>query len=185
MKKNLFLLGASFLFLSGCSDLNQQLHNYNVTREEALMDMYGLKSKEKHTIQYAKPANTHWVIGDREIGTIVYIPQGESMTNWTQSMYQIYNPSLDHSLEYYMQANQSFVQRSCSTSSLKVLSKSNRELTYQLSGSGCKDGDRVSITKVFQADDGVYWLQYFAIPGKVPESSIREGIKAVSRAQLV
>ena len=61
---------------------------------------------------------------------------------------------------------------------------SNLEIAFVLTGTGCKDGDRVSAMKIFQGDDGIYMLQYFAIPGKVSAAMIDEGIKTVSESDL-
>src|SRR5690349_11596198 len=121
MKINLFLF-FTIVALSGCSDLNQQLYNYKVTQEDALTNMYGLGSNEKHSIQYIKPIDTQWIVGNRRLGnnkSIAYIPKGESMANWTQSIYEIYQPDINNSLEYYMNDSQTFIRNFCSTSHLK------------------------------------------------------------------
>ncbi len=133
-----------------------------------------LQSKQQQHIVYQLPPQYQWKLGAQTLQGIntthVYIPVGESITHWTQSIGDYYfgNTSTRQlTVEQSINTQKSFLQQQCNMAEWTITKNSDSDITYTTKVSDCHGADisaQLIISRTWQGKDGIYTLTYGAIP---------------------
>lgn len=133
-----------------------------------------LQSKQQQHIAYQLPPQYQWKLGDQTLQGIntahVYIPVGESITHWTQSIgdYYFANTSTRQlTVQQSINTQKSVLQQQCNMEEWTISKNSDNDITYKTKVSECRDSDisaQFIISRTWQGKDGIYTLTYGASP---------------------
>jgi hypothetical protein len=187
------LVLANSLFLFGCADMGQSIHNFKQNRENNLLQQYGAMKPAQQTVFFKFPNEKPWKKVDQSITnegmSMTFVHNNENMSNWTESLRTItvpYHKMPGITAKKLVQIEMNHAKKFCQRSSSHIVSETSKSIIYTINVSGCPGEENQSqIGKAFNGIDAVYAVRYSAMTGKVADSEFNMVANVIKKSELI